>query len=206
MTLTDALIITATFIAPLLAIQAQKWLERYREDKERKLRVFKTLMATRASVVSPEHVQGLNMIDLEFQGDKYKKVRNEWKKYLDHLGNYPTEAESLQPFWGERRMDLLARLLIEMGMSLGYEFDEVHVKKGIYIPEAHSQIENELMLLRKGLLRLIYGDASLNMNVTGFPVVEKTASEQEKIRRQLIELLEGARSLNVKMSTNDEND
>jgi hypothetical protein len=64
MSLTDLLIVCATLIAPLLAIQAQKWLERFREDQERKLRVFKTLMATRATVVSAEHVQALNMIDL----------------------------------------------------------------------------------------------------------------------------------------------
>lgn len=204
MSLTDILIVCATLIAPLLAIQTQKWLERFREDQERKLRVFKTLMATRAAVVSAEHVQALNMIDLEFQGDKYKKVRNEWKTYLDHLGSYPKEDEKLQVNWGERRTDLLARLLIQMGRSLGYDFDEVHVKKGIYSPEAHSQIENEEMLLRRGLIRLLYGDAALNMNVTGIPIEEQSANEQQQLRRQLIDLLEGKRSLNITNLTQKE--
>jgi hypothetical protein len=113
------------------------------------------------------------------------------------LGSYPKEDEKLQVNWGERRTDLLARLLIQMGRSLGYDFDEVHVKKGIYSPEAHSQIENEEMLLRRGLIRLFYGDASLNMNVTGIPVEEQSAIEQQQLRQQLIELLEGKRSLNI---------
>jgi len=197
MSLTDGIIVIATLIAPLLAIQAQKWLESFREDHERKLRVFKILMATRAAAVSPEHVQALNMIDLEFLGEKYKTVRNEWKTYLDHLGSYPKEDEQLQAMWGDRRMDMLTRLLIEMGKSLGYDFDEVHVKKGIYAPEAHSQIENEQMLLRRGLLRLLYGDVPLKMNVTNFPVTEQSVAEQQQIRFHLIELLEGKRSLNV---------
>lgn len=201
MTLTDILIVSTTLVAPLLAVQAQKWLERFREDNGRKLHVFKTLMATRAASVSAEHVQGLNMIDLEFQGAKFKTVRTEWKTYLDHLSSYPKEDENLQAIWVDKRIDLLARLLMEMGKSLGYEFDEVHVKKGIYAPEAHSQIENEQRLLRQGLLRLIYGDASLKMDVTSLPASEQSATEQQQLRQRLIELLEGERSLSVTMPT-----
>lgn len=200
MTTTEMLIIAATLVAPLLAVQAQKWLERFREDRERKLRLFKILMATRAAIVSSEHVQALNMIDLEFQGKRFKSVRTEWKTYLDHLSSYPKEDEKAQDFWGGRRIDLLTRLLMAMGKSLGYEFDEVHVKKGIYAPEAHSQIENEQVALRKGLLGLIYGDVRLKMDVTSWPVSEQSADEQteQKILRQhLIGLLKGDRPLSV---------
>lgn len=97
-------------------------------------------------------------------------------------------------------MDLLARLLIEMGNSLGYEFDEVHVKKGIYAPEAHSLIENEQILLRRGLLRLIYGDGTLKMDIKSFSVSEQSATEQQQLRQRLIELLNGERSLSINTS------
>jgi len=199
MSLTDILIVSATLVAPLLAVQVQKWLERFREDQERKLHVFKTLMATRATSISPEHVQALNMIDLEFHGAKYKTVRAEWKMYLDHLSSYPKEDEKLQAIWGEKRIDLLAQLLMVMGQSLGYEFDQVHVKKGIYSPEAHSQIENENDLLRRGLIRFLYGDASVKMDVTSFPISKEDTEEQQVIREHLIKLLGGEHSLNVKI-------
>ena len=199
--MTDAIIIIATLVAPLLAVQAQKCLERFREDHDRKLRVFKTLMATRAASISSEHVQALNMIDLEFQGQKYKFVRTEWKTYLDHLSSYPKEKEQLQAIWDEKRIDLLAQLLIAMGQSLGYEFDHVHVKKGIYAPEAHSDIENENIMLRRGLIRLLYGDASVKMDVVSFPITNESVAEQQAIRNLLIELLRGQRSLNVTTST-----
>ena len=75
--------------------------------------------------------------------------------YLDHLGSYQKDDEKLQPGWGERRLNLFTALLLEMGRSLGYEFDEVHIRKGIYAPEAHGQLGNENMLIRRGLLRLL---------------------------------------------------
>lgn len=194
-------IVSATLIAPLLAVQAQKWLERFREDKNRKLHLFKTLMATRAAITSAEHVQCLNMIDLEFQGTKFKTVRAAWKTYFDHLNSFPKEDEKLQPRWGEKRIDLLASLLIEMGKSLGYEFDEVDVKKGIYTPEAHSQLENDLILLRQGLLGLINGDKSLKMYISNLPVSEQSTAEQKQLMQCVIELLEGQRSLSVRTAT-----
>jgi hypothetical protein len=64
--LKDWSIIGATILGPILAVQAQKWVEIIRERRGRKLWIFHTLMATRAARTSTEHVQALNMIDLIF--------------------------------------------------------------------------------------------------------------------------------------------
>ncbi|WP_420885693.1 DUF6680 family protein [Candidatus Reidiella endopervernicosa] len=50
----------------------------------------------------------------------------------------PKEDEKVQPLWSDKMVDLLAKLLQEMGKSLGYEFDEVHIKKA-YTPQRHTQ-------------------------------------------------------------------
>ena len=73
MKLSDVLMIAAVLLAPVVAVQVQKWLEQYRAERERQLRIFKTLMATRATGLSHDHVQALNLIDLEFQGDRFKE-------------------------------------------------------------------------------------------------------------------------------------
>lgn len=203
MILTDALTILAILIAPLVAVQVQKRLEVFREKRGRKLWIFKTLMATRAATVSSEHVQALNMIDLEFRERRYRNVTIAWKTYLDHLGSYPKDDEKLQPLWGERRISLLTNLLLQMGHSLGYEFDEVHVKKGIYAPEAHGRLEEENMLIRRGLLRLLYGDAALKMDVTSFPISEQSLAEQKALNDALKELLDGKRNLPVVISNEE---
>lgn len=54
----DVAIIFATLPGPIFAVQAQKWLERRRVEKEHRLAIFRTLMATRAAVLSSEHVKG----------------------------------------------------------------------------------------------------------------------------------------------------
>lgn len=204
MSIANWLMIVAVLLAPVVAVQVQKILERYREDRARKLSVFKTLMATRAATVSPQHVQALNTIDLEFQGKKYKCVTDSWKTYLDHLSHYPKEEEKQQTVWAERRVDLLAKLLMEMGKSLGYSFDEVHVRRAIYAPEAHAQIENENLLIRQGLVRLLYGEAHLKMDVASFPVSDEALKEQKALRQGLQELVDGKRTLGFTLSESGE--
>jgi len=68
MSLTDILMIAATAISPLIAVQVTRFLADQNDDRARKLKVFKTLMATRAYSLSPGHVEALNSIDLEFAG------------------------------------------------------------------------------------------------------------------------------------------
>lgn len=70
-TIADELLILATAISPFLAVHAQKWIESFRENKNRKLWLFHTLMATRASRVSDRHVEALNMIDIEYHAKWY---------------------------------------------------------------------------------------------------------------------------------------
>ncbi|MCH8041014.1 MAG: hypothetical protein IH977_11825 [Nitrospinae bacterium] len=73
MTLANWLIIAAILLGPLIAVQVTRYLDNKKEVRERKLSVFKTLMATRAYVVSWDHVVALNRIDLEFDKTKKKK-------------------------------------------------------------------------------------------------------------------------------------
>jgi hypothetical protein len=197
--------ILAVLIAPVVAVQVQKWLERFREENERKTRIFKVLMATRATGLSQEHVQALNLIDLEFQGKKYKKVRDCWKEYLDHLGSFPKDDEKAMPVWSDKKADYLATMLMEMGQTLGYEYDSVHIKKGIYLPEGHSQLENEQSLLRRGMIRLLFGDATWKMDVQSFPVDEKGLKDQKDLNEEWLRVLRGSSGVPVVVRNESDN-
>lgn len=159
MSSSDWIMILAILLAPVIAVQASQYLERRRQIKEGKLRVFKILMATRASTLAPAHVEALNMIDVEFYGDnkKDKAVVQAWKAYLDHLAdqNYPKET------WGVKRTDLLVDLLYAMADCLGYDFDKTHIKNSAYTPKGYGEVEDDQFLLRKGLLGLLKGKISL---------------------------------------------
>jgi hypothetical protein len=66
----DLAIVIATLLGPILAVQAQKWIERSRERQQRRVAVFRVLMTTRAALLSPAHVEALNIVPVEFYIDE----------------------------------------------------------------------------------------------------------------------------------------
>jgi len=179
--------ILALLCGPVLAVQAQKWIENIREKKNRRLYVFKRLMATRGTLVSPAHVEALNMIDLEFAGNKKAdgQVRRRWREYLDHLNSLsqdPATQTQQMPVWTERNGDLLANLLHDMGRAVGYDFDTVQIRRGIYAPIAHANLEIETQLLRRLLIQVLLGDRSLPLDVRSLPQVQAPEVSPESPR------------------------
>ncbi len=90
LTISDTLMIVAVILGPIVAVQVQKFIEKLRQSKLAKEAIFKTLMSTRGTLLSPLHVQALNLIDLEFYGqqEENRKVVDAWKLYRDHLNMY----------------------------------------------------------------------------------------------------------------------
>lgn len=177
MEIKDWITIGAVIAGPILAVQAQKVIESIKERKERKLRLFHTLMETRATRLSGSHVSALNMIDLEFYGRSIfgkrwqskadKEVTNAWKIYNDHLNNGAPEDRI--DAWVERGTELFTRLLYSMSLSLGYDFDEVQLKRDCYSPIAHGRVEREQEKIREGLVDVFEGRKSIPMYVTYLP-------------------------------------
>lgn len=154
MTLSDVALILATVAGPVFAVQAQKFVERVRAARDRREGVFKALMATRGTILSPRHVEALNMIELEFQDDEFRDVREAWRSYLDHLN----EKVAFQT-WDDKRSDLLTALLSAMGRALRYDFGNVDIKKGWYNPQQHLNDEQEGRQLRVQLLKALKSGA-----------------------------------------------
>jgi len=202
------LIILATIAGPVLAVQAQKLVERVRETRQRKLRLFYTLMATRAARISPEHVQALNMIDMEFYGRKVFGFRfqnpkeqalvESWRIYQDHLNHLAQNAaqDAIQ-VWSARGDELFTELLNKTSLALGYDFDRVQLKRGIYYPRAHGEQENAQLIIRDSLVKILSGEKPLPMSVTSFPVSQDTLDRQYQVQDALLEYLSGKRPLKV---------
>jgi hypothetical protein len=156
--------IAATVISPLLAIQTQKFIERYYQKKSLKIDIFKQLMATRSqnARLSSEHVRALNMIDLAFYGKikrgKAKRSASEsnvlssWKLYFAHLNtSYPDNDNTLGAIWNQTSNNLFLDLLSEIAKDIGYDFERVQLQTAIYSPVAHGAIENDQLKIRQGV-------------------------------------------------------
>jgi hypothetical protein len=190
----DVAIIFATILGPIFAVQAQKFLEKGREVKQRRAWLFRTLMATRATTLSSSHVEALNAVPIEFYGKdkKLKEIINKWKAYLDHL-HKDTEASG----WDEKRQELLVDLLHTMAIFLGYEFNTVEIANEIYSPKGHAWIETDQEIIRKGLARLLSGQLALPMEVKSFPSDPAALKEQDELRRLLLNWLNGKSAVAV---------
>ena len=173
MTLTEILIVLATALSPVIAVQVTRYLDDRNEERGRKLQVFKTLMATRAYNIAPAHVEALNRIDLEFSARKplEKAVLDVWQQYLDHLGILQMEPGA----WNVRRVDLLVDLLYVMGKTLGYDFNKTQIKNGTYSPTAHGRLEDERGRVRSMVLELLEGKRELPMRITNIPLPDPPA-------------------------------
>lgn len=183
----DILTILAIILAPFLAVFVQRKIDLWRGKRERKLDIFKTLMATRDTVLSPNHVRALNMIDLEFQEASERKVRSAWNEYHDHLNSYPSGNDIPKEtftIWHKDSERHLMTLLAKMGESLSYKFDPVKIRKGGYTPKGHVNTENDYFLIRKYILECLRGDRNIPI-----AIVPKDSEAQKEGQHLIAKLL-----------------
>jgi hypothetical protein len=192
--------IAAVCVAPFLAVFAQRQIDLWREQRQRKLWVFKTLMATRGRTLSPEHVQALNMIELEFQKSSEKPILDSWKEYHDHLNSYPHEGENQKEHtavWEKETDKLLTTLLIKMSKAFSYEFDTVQIKKGAYSPQGHITTEIELQLLRRFALEWLGGDRKVSVSIV--PKDDEAAKQGQLFMAGISGVIEGQKQIKVEL-------
>jgi hypothetical protein len=98
--------IIAIAASPLIALEVQKRLEEHRARYNRKLDVLRKLMTTRATQLSPVHVEALNSIEVEFYPRKRfygllepkgtdKKVLDAWRLYITHLNRNMGQGDAI---------------------------------------------------------------------------------------------------------------
>jgi hypothetical protein len=191
----DGLIIAATLLGPILAVQAQRLVDTWRERQQRRLTIFRVLMATRAASLSGQHVEALNAIPIEFYGRKrnFTEVVNAWRSYLDHLSNGSPEN------WGQRRQDLFIELLWKLAVALGYEFSKVQLQREVYSPAAHGQIETEQEIIRKGLTAIFKGEAAFPLDIKSMAVDPQVFAKQQQVQDLLLEWMNGKSDVKVQL-------
>ena len=68
------LTLLAILLSPLIAVQVTERLNNSKEAKNRRIMIFGSLMATRATAMNPMHVEALNRIDIEFHSKKNNSI------------------------------------------------------------------------------------------------------------------------------------
>lgn len=153
--------IIAIILGPILGIRIEKYLSDKSNKKNKQLFIFQTLMLTRGNRLSPQCVNALNMIEVEFYG--ISAVTEAWKNLLDHyINGFPknTNSDSCQVLLNqavEKVQELYSKLLLEMGKVLGYSFDEVYLKRSFYAPQGHVDEDVITLNIRNCLSDILSG-------------------------------------------------
>lgn len=135
-------IVAATALGPIVAVGITLWRETVRETvnakASRRLHVFRTLMATRQVAISGDHVNAINLVEVDYYG--CDSVQEAWKKYREHLYD---ASKGEDQAWREKRENLLARLLSEMGKILKYDIPAIEIYQGGYAPKGWTVREDQ---------------------------------------------------------------
>ena len=130
-------VVLATAAGPIGAVLITFWRERRASLRSRRLQIFRTLMATRQIPISQEHVNSLNLIEVDFYG--CKNVQREWIAYKGHLFLAPGAVED--DAWRDKKERLLANLLCQMARTLKYNIPAMDIFKGGYAPKGWQHIQ-----------------------------------------------------------------
>ena len=161
----NILTIVAIVLGPIAAIQTQEFLEKRREERRRKFFIFRELMITRSTALSPRHVEALNAIQIEFSSRNpvEKKVIDAWQLYINHLNHLDRDNPQT---WNATSIDLLIDLIFQMATVLGYhDFNKARIKSEAYTPQYFADIENEQNELRKAAIQVFNGKQPLKVSV-----------------------------------------
>jgi hypothetical protein len=148
-------VVIATFFGPVLAVLVTRHVDGKRRVHERRLDIFRNLMASRRTLLSPNKVRALNLVEIDFYG--IKPIEDAHREVMTHI-NAPHPVPS---DWNDRHRKLLTKLLSEMAKILGYDLQQLDVLEGGYYPQGFADIELEQQELRRTLIQVFSGNRPL---------------------------------------------
>jgi hypothetical protein len=156
--------IAAIILGPLVAVIITVVRGERRQKYDSRHAVFRSLMKTRRTWANPEHVEALNLVEIEFHGKSkvlkaYKDLFNFFVQ--DNAKRSDEDDESYLKRKAEHHSDLLSALLLEMSKDLGYRHDQLEILRGGYSPVLHGQIEEDQEKIRKLFAGLYDGSKAI---------------------------------------------
>lgn len=152
-------ILLATFVGPIAAVIVTRWVDARRDEYQRRLSIFRTLMATRAVGLNPERVAALNMIQIDFVG--HEKVLSAWHELLRHYGTPVPTGDIEGQNYDRERQRFSTVLLSEMAKVLKLKIEQMDILDRVYYPSGLVQIEKDQEIVRRFLVEILSGQRAL---------------------------------------------
>jgi hypothetical protein len=172
MELKDILTIVAILLSPIFAVYITIWYTNNQEERKQKRELFLILIAYRKTYPPPvRYVDALNTIDVIFHDNK--NILAAWKNTYSAL-HPPAEVTIFdpQPYYAA-----IVILLIEIAKELGYKNINATVLDAYYLPQAHANERDFLVLLNKEWMRVLNNSLSFG---TPKPPPTNTETQPDK--------------------------
>lgn len=142
--------------APIIALSVQRRLDESRARHVRRETLFKALWVNRRRPFYVARVDALNMIDVEFFGNR--KVQDAWENLRAHYFRQDHPGLNDEQI-GTEREELFATLLYEISQALDYTFTRTHIRDNVYRPQLHGKFDEIEFETRSRVLDLLRSDA-----------------------------------------------
>lgn len=138
--------------------------------QDRKLNVFRTLLATRSAKLHALRIEALNLVIFEFR--EVESVRSAFTEHNSHLRTTEPTEEQAARAWADREHLLLAKLLhaISKSLDLGYTLEELSTEG--YQPIAIWEQDQHQRAIRTGLCNILVGNAALRVTPVNLPATK----------------------------------
>jgi hypothetical protein len=151
----EILTILAILVGPIAAVMITRRIDDRRAKEHRRREVFSTLMRTRRFKLSVDHVNALNLIQIEFYGRP--DVAGAYQQYISHLNSPIPSTTDEQSAFFERREDLFVDLVHSIARELKYDLDKRDLAKLAYGPVGWINDDEEIRAMRRAVLELLSG-------------------------------------------------
>ncbi|MGD9851839.1 MAG: DUF6680 family protein [Nitrospirales bacterium] len=155
--------IMAILLGPMFGVWLTHRLQDYKDQRQKRMDIFRALMRTRGLPRSVEQVGALNLILVEFaKGKKDKKVRDACDAYIQELViPYSTDNEANREAKRTKENTLLSVLIREIGKTLNFELDGFDILQKKYVPQDWLDDETRKSDLLIKLINLFRGRNSV---------------------------------------------
>lgn len=163
-------IFAATMLGPITAVIVTRFIDNRRQAHDRRMFVFRALMANRITSTNPDRIAALNLLQLEFANEP--RVLTAWKNYLTNLRTAPPTNPDHSPRFFREREHLFTIILSEMAKVLGIKVEQLELLEGGYYPDGAAQVEMQNDAIRHSVWQLVSGQRPFPIVVTNLPLPE----------------------------------
>ncbi len=163
MDLNDWLTLIAILLGPVLGVFIARFIDDYKDVKNRRMEIFRILMRTRGSRLSYDHVGALNLVEVEFF--EQEKIITAWKDYLTELSIPFSEEENERFLKSQKLNELLTKLIHEIAKVLNLKIEQLDILRTNYSPQGWQNDEDQQRYLRILLINLLGGHGALPVQV-----------------------------------------